>query len=425
MRKYSLVVVGFVFMLTCMTGWSCPMCVLPNHLHESVWGRNVTIVTGKVTETRLDSNGRDEVKVEVTESLRGELKAGSSDWYDKNWCGEAVIGAQVLAFGRGGNPAAVDGGVISLSLLQEVRWLLARDFSPEDADTAAAYLTAASVILHDSGAAYFKAHPLETQQALIKRLSVLGAEVPFERALYVDDQYRFGLTALMKMPSYLSREAAIRILDEFWLLSGPKREFNEVAWILQKVQTVIAMAYRERDETLKALIGDMLRSVEGQSLSWLSQCLIISEAMTAAEIRQIRSKPEDAAWIKEALILSATLHSNMWNHSVAAALIKEAEAFGGKSSADELLASLKRKAAAGERWTSATHPWAPATPVDASWYRDSTLFDPKAWDLAMLEKTEVQGAPLFLVMLVSAAVAGLLAWVYVLEAQRRRVAASH
>lgn len=425
MRRYSLVIVGFVFMLTCMTGRACPWCVLPNHLHESVWGRDVTIVIGKVMETRLDSNRRDEVKVEVIESLRGELKAGSSDWYDKNWCGEAVIGAQVLAFGRGGNPAAVDGGVISLSLLQEVRWLLAKDFSPEDADMAAAYLTAASVFLHDGGAAYFKEHPLETQQALIKRLSVLGAEVPFERALYVDDQYRFGLTALMKMPSYLSHEAAIRILDEFWLLSGPKREFNEVAWILQKVQTVIAMAYSERDETLKALIGDMLRSVEGQSLSWLSQCLIISEAMTAAEIRQIRSKPEDAAWIKEALILSATLHSKMWNHSVAAALIKEAEAFGGKSSADELLASLKRKAAAGERWTSATHPWASATPVDASWYRDSTLFDPKAWDLAMLEKAEVQGAPLFLVMLVSAAVVGLLAWVYVLEAQRRRVAASH
>lgn len=272
MRRSLLIVIAFVFMLPYITGQACPFCVLPNHLHESVWSPHVTVVVGKVVEVR-----ENQARVEVTESLKGVLKVGSSEWYEKRWCDEAIMGAEVLAFGQGGISAEMDGGVTSISLLQEVRWLLARDFSPEDAETAAAYLTAASVVLHHSGAAYFKEHPLETQEALIKRIAVLEKLVlPRERTLYVDDQYRFGLTALMKMPSYLSREAAVHILDEFWLLSGKKREFNEVAWILQKVQTVVAMAYRERDETLKALIGDMLRSVEGQTMSWLCQCLIIS-----------------------------------------------------------------------------------------------------------------------------------------------------
>lgn len=384
MGRYLLVVIGFVFMFAHMTGRACPYCVLPNHLHESVWSPHVTVVVGKVVEVR-----ENQARVKVTESLKGELKVGSSDWYEKRWCDEAVMGVEVLAFGRGGISAEMDGGVTSISLLQEVRWLMARDFSPEDAETAAAYLTAASVVLHHSGVAYFKEHPLKTQEALIKRIAVLEEQVLIQgRTLYLDDRYRFGLTALMKMPSYLSREAAVRILDEFWLLSGKKRDLNEVAWILQKVQTVVASAYRERDESLKALIGDMLRSAEGQALSWLSQCLIISEALTVAEIRQIRFLPEDEAWIKEALILCSRLYFFMGDNTISDSLAKEATALQAKSSADDLLTSLKLASAAGEKWTKTTHPWANATPADVGWFRNSTLSDSKAWDQVKLEKTK-------------------------------------
>ncbi|MES2505109.1 MAG: hypothetical protein V4599_00300 [Verrucomicrobiota bacterium] len=362
-----------VFLLSTVPAIACPNCNIHNYLYEAVQTCE-TIAIGTVVGTK---QGR-EYEISIAQPLKGPIKLGQSGLYQEQGSWEPSPGTSVIAFGPSQFGQAVDRGILPIDLLPEILKLMEKNYTPATAIHAAECLTAVSADLHYQGVDYYKANPLEVQETLKNRLASL--ESSRKNSLgYTEQQYRFGLVAIMKVPSATAEEIATGIIDEFLTSNSPRTRPGELIWTLSKLETLFSAIREEKYASLKAVVSSLLPSLSGHQLSLFSQCLIVSGLMSPQEIVTCFSNENEHGWIKQAIALAACRHLGTWDSKTAIQLIAYAETLPGEEAA-EALAAAKEALQASHHWLKRPVPGLDETPWDAGWAVESILFSAAEWD---------------------------------------------
>jgi hypothetical protein len=375
--------------------FACPWCRIENHLHSAI------ATADSIAIVEVGGKNGEKWRTVIRTVIKGKLIPGDTAEYgDRFRIGQP--GRLMLAIGRTLSLEAVDNDLLPLDMLPEVRRLMQKDPYPTTADEAAEFLTSVSFALHDAGGTYYKAHPFEVQEALLRRNQALVerlASIP--RPIYSIQQLQCGLMALMRIRSASSEEQMAREMDEFLSISKQPKNHETLYLAMARLETVFAALKEQPDGDLQKRIEKLLASAEGEQLSRISQCLIISELMTPEVILQKRPASEDAEWIRQAVVFSAVLRFRVWDLKTAAVLAQKAKAIPGKS-AEANLAALAAALTNGDRFIPSADESA-ETPDDAAWYSHSSLFDAASWDKLPMARHGPDSIPLEIVILVSAA----------------------